>query len=198
MIRMFDIFFSVIGLILSSPIFLVFAIWIKVDSLGKVFFKQTRVGQHGRAFSLLKFRTMRPMSEQLGQLTIGNRDPRITNSGLALRKYKLDELPQLINVLRGEMSLVGPRPEVPKYVKLYTRDQKRVLEVKPGITDTASLAYFNENEVLAASDNPEITYINEIMPAKLKFNMEFIEASSLRSYFSIIYRTIIKIVIAIF
>ncbi|MDP4763241.1 MAG: sugar transferase, partial [Salibacteraceae bacterium] len=154
MTRFFDIFLSLLGLLVLSPILALLAFWILLDSKGGVFFKQTRVGKHGKHFQLLKLRSMRIDAEKSGQLTVGARDPRITNSGLFIRKYKLDEMPQLINVLKGEMSLVGPRPEVPKYVALYNEKQLRILNVKPGITDVASLAYFHENELLAASENP--------------------------------------------
>lgn len=170
------------------------AIWILLDSNGAVFFRQTRVGKNGKHFQLLKLRSMRIDAEKSGQLTVGARDPRITNSGLFIRKYKLDEMPQLINVLKGEMSLVGPRPEVPKYVALYNEKQLRVLNVKPGITDLASLAYFHENELLAASENPEQTYIDEIMPAKLELNLEYINNPSLAAYFSVVFKTILKII----
>jgi len=135
---------------------------------------------------------MRVNADKLGLLTVGGRDPRITNSGYIIRKYKLDELPQLFNVLRGEMSLVGPRPEVRKYVDLYTSDQRQVLQVRPGITDEASIKYKNENDLLAISENPEKTYIEEIMPAKLELNKKFIQNPSLVNYFSIILRTIFK------
>jgi lipopolysaccharide/colanic/teichoic acid biosynthesis glycosyltransferase len=137
---------------------------------------------------------MRPMSESAGQLTVGMRDPRITRVGAFLRKYKLDELPQLINVLKGEMSLVGPRPEVPKYVELYSNEQLNVLSVRPGVTDEASLKYFDENRLLAESDNPEQTYIHEIMPEKLELNMNFVIDPTLRKYFAIIFRTLLKII----
>jgi lipopolysaccharide/colanic/teichoic acid biosynthesis glycosyltransferase len=135
---------------------------------------------------------MRVNADKLGLLTVGGRDPRITNSGYFIRKYKLDELPQLFNVLKGEMSLVGPRPEVRKYVDLYTSDQKQVLQVRPGITDEASIKYKNENDLLAISENPERTYIEEIMPAKLELNKKFIQDPSMVNYFSIILRTIFK------
>ncbi|MDP4663238.1 MAG: sugar transferase [Salibacteraceae bacterium] len=193
MTRFFDIFLSLLGLLVLSPILALLAFWILLDSKGGVFFKQTRVGKHGKHFQLLKLRSMRIDAEKSGQLTVGARDPRITNSGLFIRKYKLDEMPQLINVLKGEMSLVGPRPEVPKYVALYNEKQLRVLNVKPGITDLASLAYFHENELLAASENPEQTYIDEVMPAKLELNLAYINNPSLAAYFSVVFKTIAKI-----
>ena len=145
-------------------------------------------------FKLFKFRTMVPGADSKGLLTVGGRDPRITPLGYFLRKYKFDELPQLLNVLKGDMSFVGPRPEVRKYVDLYSTEQKRVLEVRPGITDEASLQYFNENELLASSANPEELYIKEIMPAKIKLNMGYINNPSLTHYFRIIIKTLLKII----
>jgi lipopolysaccharide/colanic/teichoic acid biosynthesis glycosyltransferase len=155
MIRFFDILFSVCGLLLCLPLFILIAIAISLDSRGGVFYSQLRVGRHGRDFRLLKFRSMRIDSDQKIGLTIGSRDSRITPAGYYLRRFKLDELPQLINVFTGEMSLVGPRPEVRKYVDMYTPEQRRVLDVKPGITDYASLEYINENEILGKSSHPE-------------------------------------------
>lgn len=194
MIRLLDILFSFFGLLVLSPFLIIIAVWIVLDSPGGAFFNQTRVGKSGREFKLHKFRTMRPDSEGKGQLTVGMRDPRITSIGHFLRAYKLDELPQLLNVLKGHMSLVGPRPEVPKYVALYSDHQRKVLSVKPGITDEASLQYFRENELLAQSDDPEKTYIEEIMPAKIGLNMDFVEQPSISAYFSVIFRTLLKIV----
>lgn len=193
MIRLFDIIFSFLGLIILLPFFVLIAICIKLSSRGAVFFIQQRVGKDNVDFKLIKFRTMKMDSDKKGLLTVGGRDPRITGVGYFLRKFKLDELPQLINVLIGDMSLVGPRPEVRKYVDLYTVEQKRVLSVRPGITDNASLEYFNENELLAKSSDPEQTYINEIMPAKLALNMKFINDPSLGAYFSTIFRTFGKV-----
>jgi lipopolysaccharide/colanic/teichoic acid biosynthesis glycosyltransferase len=192
MLRFLDTLFSFVGLIVLSPILLILCFWVKVDSAGPIFYIQKRVGLNGKDFNLFKFRSMRVNADKLGLLTVGGRDPRITNSGYIIRKYKLDELPQLFNVLKGEMSLVGPRPEVRKYVDLYTSDQRQVLQVRPGITDEASIKYKNENDLLATSDNPEKTYIEEIMPAKLELNKKFIQNSSLVNYFSIILRTIFK------
>jgi lipopolysaccharide/colanic/teichoic acid biosynthesis glycosyltransferase len=193
MIRFFDIILSLLGLIFLAPILILVSIWILLDSNRGVFFSQVRVGKNGKEFHLLKFRSMRPDSEKAGQLTVGVRDPRITNSGRFLRKFKLDELPQLINVLKGEMSLVGPRPEVPKYVAMYSPTERKVLNVRPGITDLASLQYFDENELLAKSKNPEQTYVQEIMPAKLQLNQAFIANPTLSAYFSVIFRTVNKI-----
>ena len=191
MLRLLDVCFSFIGLILLIPLFLVISICIKCDSKGPVFYFQKRVGLAGIQFNLLKFRTMRPDSDKLGLLTVGGRDPRITNIGFHLRKYKIDELPQLINVLIGDMSLVGPRPEVKKYVDLYDQEQLKVLTVRPGITDDASVFFKNENEMLANSTDPERTYIREIIPHKILLNQNFIENPSVINYFRIIIKTII-------
>jgi len=193
MIRFFDIIFSLIGLIILLPFFILLSLLIVITSKGPIFFLQTRVGFKGSDFTLIKFRTMYLDSDKKGLLTVGGRDSRITSIGYFLRKFKLDELPQLINVLFGSMSLVGPRPEVRKYVDIYTDNQKSVLDVKPGITDFASLEYFNENELLANSTNPEETYIKEIMPAKIELNNRFIENRSIGVYFSIIFRTVGKV-----
>jgi len=176
------------------PIFILVIIWVKFDSRGPAFYKQVRVGQYGRDFKLLKFRSMRMGSDKSGLLTIGGRDPRVTRSGYFIRKYKIDELPQLINVLIGEMSLVGPRPEVRKYVDLYSAEQQKVLLVKPGITDLASLEYFNENELLAQSTDPERTYIDSVMPDKLKLNLKYIDQAGLVADVKIILRTIYRVV----
>jgi lipopolysaccharide/colanic/teichoic acid biosynthesis glycosyltransferase len=184
---------SLIGLIIVSPFFILIAIAIVIESKGGVFYKQVRVGKNNLDFKLFKFRTMRPNSEKLGLLTVGGRDPRVTIVGYYLRKYKLDELPQLLNVILGDMSLVGPRPEVRKYVDLYNQEQKKVLMVKPGITDYASILYSKENELLATSENPEALYINEIMPHKLKLNMQYINNPGIITDLKIIFKTIIKI-----
>lgn len=194
MIRFFDFILSLVGLVVLAPIFIVLAIWIKIDSKGPVFYKQVRVGQNGIDFGLFKFRSMVVDADKKGLITVGGRDPRITRSGYFIRKYKLDELPQLINVLLGDMSLVGPRPEVRKYVKLYTDEQQKVLSVKPGITDYASIEYMDENEILGKSNDPEKTYIEEIMPEKIKYNMKYINNKNLFEYFKIILLTVLKIV----
>lgn len=191
--RLFDITCSFIGLLLLSPLFIVIAAWILIDSRGGVFYRQVRVGQYGRDFRLFKFRSMRPGSDKKGLLTVGGRDNRITRSGYFLRRYKLDELPQLINVLTGDMSLVGPRPEVRKYVDLYTEEQKKVLQARPGITDYASIEYARENDLLAQSNDPEKTYIEEIMPAKLLLNMKYINEQGLGTDLKIIFKTFGKI-----
>jgi len=191
--RFFDIFFSIIGLIILLPFFIVISILIVLDSKGGVFYKQVRVGKDGVDFGLLKFRSMRTDADKQGLLTVGGRDNRITRIGYYIRKYKIDELPQLINVLVGDMSLVGPRPEVRKYTNMYNREQQKVLTVKPGITDYASIEYSSENELLAKSENPEQLYIQEIMPAKLNLNLKYIAEKSLLTDFKIIMNTIIKI-----
>ncbi|MBL7913115.1 MAG: sugar transferase [Bacteroidia bacterium] len=192
--RIFDVFLSLIGLIILFPFFLIIALLIVISSGLPVFYTQQRVGRGNEDFGLFKFRTMKKNAEKAGLLTVGGRDPRITTIGYYLRKYKLDELPQLLNVFVGDMSLVGPRPEVRKYVDLYNAEQKKVLLVKPGITDLASLEYFSENELLAKSANPEETYIKEIMPAKLELNKKYISQMSLGNDIKIIFRTLKKIV----
>ena len=164
-----------------------------IDSRGGIFFFQDRVGQYGKDFRLWKFRTMKRDSEKHGQITLGTNDSRITGMGKFLRKYKLDELPQLVNVLIGEMSLVGPRPEVRKYVNLYNDEQKKVLQVKPGITDYASIEYADENALLEKSSDPLKTYVEEVMPAKINLNMKYIEDPSLKNYFRIIFLTLQKV-----
>ena len=194
LIRLLDIVLSLLGLIFLLPIFLILAVWIKFDSQGSIFFRQIRVGKDGRDFRIYKFRTMIVNAEKMGIITIGERDPRITNSGYFLRKYKLDELPQLINVFKGEMSFVGPRPEVRKYVEMYNQEQIKILTVKPGITDYASIEYINEDEILGKSLDPERTYIEEIMPQKIKYNMKYINNKTMIEYFKIIFLTIIKII----
>lgn len=194
MIRFFDFILSLVGLVVLAPIFIVLAIWIKIDSKGPVFYKQVRVGRNGIDFGLFKFRSMVVDADKKGLITVGGRDPRITRSGYFIRKYKLDELPQLINVLVGDMSLVGPRPEVRKYVNLYTDEQQKVLSVKPGITDYASIEYMDENEILGKSSDPEKTYIEEIMPEKIKYNMKYILNKNVSEYFKIIFLTLLKIV----
>ena len=194
MIRFFDFILSLVGLVVLAPIFIVLAIWIKIDSKGPVFYKQVRVGENGIDFGLFKFRSMVVDADKKGLITVGGRDPRITRSGYFIRKYKLDELPQLINVLVGDMSLVGPRPEVRKYVNLYTDEQQKVLSVKPGITDYASIEYMDENEILGKSSDPEKTYIEDIMPEKIKYNMKYINNKNLFEYFKIIFLTVLKIV----
>lgn len=191
--RTFDIISSLLGLLLLSPILLFVILAVVVDSKGGAFYKQVRVGMAGKDFGLLKFRTMRVDADKLGLLTVGGRDPRITKVGYFLRRYKLDELPQLFNILTGDMSVVGPRPEVRKYVEMYSDEQMKVLEVRPGLTDFASIEYVNENEVLARSENPEETYIQEIMPHKLQLNQKYIQEKSFLTDIQIIFSTIKKI-----
>lgn len=191
--RVFDIFFSLIGLVILLPFMLIFAIWITMDSPGGAFYRQWRVGRNGKEFRLWKFRTMAVGSDLKGLLTIGGKDPRVIKPGYFLRSAKLDELPQLFNVLAGDMSLVGPRPEVKKYVDLYTPEQRKVLTVRPGITDLASIEYSNESELLAGAADPEKFYIEEVMPAKLALNLKYIREQSLANDFRIIFKTIKKL-----
>jgi lipopolysaccharide/colanic/teichoic acid biosynthesis glycosyltransferase len=193
--RLFDIVFSLFGLILLVPLFVVICLIITFTSKGPVFYLQSRVGKNNQDFYLFKFRTMFVGSEKKGLLTVGARDPRITWIGFYLRKYKLDELPQLLNVLFGSMSFVGPRPEVRKYVDMYNEEQKKVLNIKPGITDYASLDYFNENELLSKSAQPEETYIKVVMPAKLQLNSKYMLEQSFINDVRIILRTLKKIVV---
>ena len=168
------------------------AILIVLESKGGVFYYQERVGQNQQLFSLIKFRSMRMNAELLGQLTVGNRDPRITKVGYFIRKFKLDEFPQFINVLKGDMSIVGPRPEVSKYVALYTQEQLKILTVKPGITDYASIAYFHENEILAQATDPEKAYIEEVLPAKIKLNQRYLAKPTLSADLKIMLLTFLK------
>lgn len=192
--RLIDIFASGLGLLILSPVFVVLAIWIKCDSKGPVFYRQVRVGKNGVDFRIFKFRSMRQGADKSGLITVGGRDPRVTRSGYYIRKYKLDELAQLINVFLGDMSLVGPRPEVRKYVDMYTDEQRKVLSVRPGITDYASIEYMDENVLLEKSADPDKTYIEEIMPAKIELNMQYIDNPTLAEYFKIIFLTFFKIV----
>ena len=193
--RLFDFIASFFGLILLTPIFVLSALWIKADSRGPIFFRQDRVGFQGSIFRIHKFRTMVLDAEKKGkQITVGA-DSRITTVGSFLRKYKLDELPQLIDVLVGDMSLVGPRPEVPKYIDCYSDDEKYdVLSVKPGITDNASIEFRNENELLASSDDPEATYINEVLPKKIALYRKYVRECSFFGDVAIIFKTIFLII----
>jgi lipopolysaccharide/colanic/teichoic acid biosynthesis glycosyltransferase len=188
--RLFDIVFSLALIVVLLPVGIVVSIWIVLDDFGSPFFVQQRVGLGGKNFGLLKFRSMRKNAESKGQLTVGMKDNRITRSGYFIRKYKIDELPQLVNVFLGEMSVVGPRPEVPKYVSLYDEEQQNVLSIKPGITDFASIEYVRENELLSASSDPEKTYIEEIMPAKLELNLKYLREQSFLTDMKIILQTI--------
>lgn len=192
--RLFDFFSSLTALIFLLPFFFIVALLIAIEGGFPVFFTQTRIGKNKIPFQLLKFRTMIKDADKLGKITIGKRDPRVTNVGHFLRSYKLDELPQLLNILKGEMSVVGPRPEVEEYVNLYTEEQNKVFLAKPGLTDYASLKYINESEVLAKSSDPNKTYIEEVMPAKLQLNLKYIEEQGLLTDLKIIFKTIGKIV----
>jgi len=189
MIRLFDIFFSALGLIILFPFFIVFYLLIRIESKGGAFYIQERIGKNGKPFGLYKFRSMRVGSDTEGLLTVGERDNRITRIGYVLRKTKIDELPQLLNVLKGDMSLVGPRPEVRKYTDMYTDEQRKVLCVRPGITDYASIEYVNENELLSKADDPERMYIEKVMPDKIKLNMKYLEHYTVGEYFNIIFLT---------
>ncbi|MFT4678884.1 MAG: lipopolysaccharide/colanic/teichoic acid biosynthesis glycosyltransferase [Litorivivens sp.] len=191
--RVLDILFALLAVAFLLLPGLIIALMIKLGSKGGVFFKQIRVGKEGSEFSIIKFRSMKPESESTGQLTVGERDPRITRIGQFLRKSKLDETPQLFNIIKGEMSIVGPRPEVPKYVSMYTTEQRQVLAVRPGLTDLASLEYFEENRLLGESMDPEQTYIDTIMPHKLSLNMKYIQEKSLLLDAKIIWLTIKRI-----
>ena len=192
--RIFDFILALIGILFLLPVFILISVIIKVDSSEPIFYKQIRVGKNNKDFKLFKFRTMASGSDKQGLITVGNNDSRITKPGAFLRKYKLDELPQLINVLIGDMSLVGPRPEVRKYVSLYTEKQLNVLSVKPGITDIASIRFSNENELLKGQNEPEKFYIETIMPEKLKLNLEYINKMNFFYDLKLIFLTIQKII----
>lgn len=191
--RIFDIVVSGLGLLLLVPLFVILAVWIKSDSRGPVFYRQTRVGKNNRDFRLFKFRSMCVDADKYGLITVGGHDPRVTRSGYFIRKYKLDELPQLINVFIGDMSLVGPRPEVRKYVNMYTPQQMHVLDVRPGITDWASICYCNENELLGNADNPDRYYTDVIMQDKLRINLDYVGRHSLWLDICLIFKTFGKI-----
>ena len=194
MIRFFDILFSFLGILFLSPVFLFLYIAIRLESKDGGFYKQLRVGRGGTDFYVYKFRSMRIGADKQGLITVGGRDPRITRIGYFIRKYKLDELPQLFNVLKGDMSLVGPRPEVRKYVELYTEEQRRVLSVRPGITDYASIEYVDENTILGQAEDADKAYVEQILPDKICYNMKYIEHRSVKEYFKIIFLTIWSIV----
>ncbi len=191
--RTFDIVASLVVCVILLPFYLIIALAIVLESKGGIIYRQKRVGKNNRDFNLLKFRTMKVHSDKNGLLTVGDKDNRITRVGYFLRKYKLDELPQLFNILKGEMSVVGPRPEVRKYVELYDEHQKQVLQVLPGLTDYASLTYISESEILAQSDHPEQTYIDEIMPRKIELNLKYIQNQSSMEDLRIIFKTIFSI-----
>ncbi|MEE0926265.1 MAG: sugar transferase [Bacteroidales bacterium] len=188
--RLFDVVCSFFGLLVLSPLFVFLSLWVGLGSKGGVFYKQKRVGRFNKDFTLYKFRSMRVGADKKGLLTIGGKDSRVTKAGFFIRKYKLDELPQLFNVLKGDMSFVGPRPEVRKYVDMYTERQLKVLDVRPGITDLASIKYRNENDLLATADNPEQYYIDFVMQDKLALNLQYIETRSFFGDIKLIFRTI--------
>jgi lipopolysaccharide/colanic/teichoic acid biosynthesis glycosyltransferase len=187
--RLFDILLSGLGLVIISPLLLIVAIWIKLDSPGPIFYRQVRVGRYNKDFRIFKFRSMRIGSDKGSLVTIGGRDPRITRSGYFIRKFKIDELPQLINVLVGDMSLVGPRPEVRHYVNYWTEEQMHVLDVRPGITDPASIKFRNENELLAQAEDPEKYYIEVIMQDKIKLYLDYVKKNSLWYDIKLIFQT---------
>lgn len=192
--RLFDVMASGLGLLVLFPLFLFVALWIKLDSPGPVFYRQVRVGRHNKDFRIFKFRSMRVGADKGSLVTIGGRDPRVTRSGYIIRKFKIDELPQLINVFIGDMSLVGPRPEVRHYVDYWTPEQMHVLEVRPGITDPASIKFRNENELMEKADNPEDYYINVIMQEKIKLYLEYVKNTSFWYDIKLIFKTIEVIV----
>ncbi len=193
MIRFFDLIFSSFILLLFLPIGIVIAILIRIESKGSVFYRQVRIGKDEKQFKLLKFRSMLIDADKQGNLTVGAKDSRITRVGYVIRKFKLDEFPQFINVLLGQMSVVGPRPEVLEFVALYTAQQRKVLLVRPGITDEASLQYFEENKLLAASEDPKKTYIDVVMPSKIAINLAYIEKRTLLTDLTVVGKTILRI-----
>lgn len=188
--RLFDITASFFGIIILSPLLIFIGLWVGLSSKGGVFYKQIRVGKNNKDFKLYKFRSMRVNSDKQGLLTVGSKDSRITKAGYFIRKYKIDELPQLFNVLKGDMSFVGPRPEVRRYVDLYSKEQMKVLSVRPGITDPASIKYRNENDILSSASNPEEYYIQHIMPDKLQINIDYINTQTFIKDIKIIFQTI--------
>lgn len=192
--RLFDIVASACGLILLSPLFFIVSVWIKLDSIGPIFYRQVRVGRYNKDFKIFKFRTMRVGADKGSLVTIGGRDPRVTRIGYYLRKFKIDELPQLINVFIGDMSLVGPRPEVRHYVNYWTPEQLHVLDVRPGITDPASIKFRNENELMESAEDPESFYINVIMQEKLKLYLEYVHNASFWYDIELIFKTIYTVV----
>ena len=191
--RTFDVVVSFLGLVMLFPFLIIIAAIIVIDSKGGVFFLQDRVGKNGKVFKIIKFRTMTVGSDKKSLLTIGQKDSRITRVGYFIRKFKIDEIPQLINVLKGDMSFVGPRPEVEKYVALYNEEQLKVLTVRPGITDFASIQYKDESTLLANADDPETFYVSEVMPAKLKLNFYYINNRNFMLDVKIIFKTILEI-----
>lgn len=193
MTRIFDILLATLGLVILSPLLIFVYVAIVLESRGGGFYRQERTGWYGKPFRLIKFRSMYVNADKHGLITVGGHDNRITRVGYYIRKYKIDELPQLINVVKGDMSIVGPRPEVKKYTDLYTEEQRKILDVRPGITDYASIKYVDENEILGASANPERTYTEQIMPDKIKLNMIYISQNGIKEYFKIIFLTLANI-----
>ena len=193
MTRIFDILLATLGLVILSPLLIFVYVAIVLESRGGGFYRQERTGRYGKPFRLIKFRSMYGNADKHGLITVGGHDNRITRVGYYIRKYKIDELPQLINVVKGDMSIVGPRPEVKKYTDLYTEEQRKILDIRPGITDYASIKYVDENEILGTSDNPERTYIEHIMPDKIKLNMIYISQNGIKEYFKIIFLTLTNI-----
>lgn len=193
MTRIFDILLATLGLVILSPLLIFVYVAIVLESRGGGFYRQERTGRYGKPFRLIKFRSMYVNADKHGLITVGGHDNRITRVGYYIRKYKIDELPQLINVVKGDMSIVGPRPEVKKYTDLYTEEQCKILDIRPGITDYASIKYVDENEILGTSDNPERIYIEHIMPDKIKLNMIYISQNGIKEYFKIIFLTLTNI-----
>jgi len=193
--RLFDILFSIIGLALIFPVLFLISILIKLDSKGPVFFVQGRVGKHNKDFNIYKFRTMEIESAKKGNLTLGNDDSRVTKIGYFLRRYKIDELPQLINIIKGDMSFVGPRPELRYYVNFYKEEDLEIFKIRPGITGLASLKYRNEVELLKKAKDPEAFFIKTIIPDKLKYNKEYISKKSILFDLKLIGLTIIKVIL---
>ena len=193
MTRIFDILLATLGLVILSPLLIFVYVAIVLESRGGGFYRQERTGRYGKPFRLIKFRSMYVNADKHGLITVGGHDNRITRVGNYIRKYKIDELPQLIDVVKGDMSIVGPRPEVKKYTDLYTEEQRKILDIRPGITDYASIKYVDENEILGTSDNPERTYIEHIMPDKIKLNMIYISQNGIKEYFKIIFLTLTNI-----
>ena len=193
MTRIFDILLATLGLVILSPLRIFVYVAIVLESRGGGFYRQERTGRYGKPCRLIKFRAMYVNADKHGLITVGGHDNRITRVGYYIRKYKIDELPQLINVVKGDMSIVGPRPEVKKYTDLYTEEQRKILDIRPGITDYASIKYVDENEILGTSDNPERIYIEHIMPDKIKLNMIYISQNGIKEYFKIIFLTLTNI-----
>ncbi|MFN4909723.1 MAG: sugar transferase [Flavobacteriales bacterium] len=192
--RLMDLFTALLVLVLFLPFGILISLLIVLESSGGLFYRQERIGLKGKPFYLLKFRSMRPNADLQGKLTVGERDPRVTRIGFFIRKFKLDEFPQFINVFKGEMSVVGPRPEVAEYVALYSENQRRVLDVKPGITDEASITYFEENKLLSKSTNPHKTYIEEIMPEKIRINLAYQERATVWTDLGVVWKTAARMV----